>query len=60
MRKIDEFHLSHPEWGYPRMTEYLRASGLICNRKRSCSLDEKDEYSICFTQAKHLIISQKS
>ena len=41
MRKIDEFHLSHPEWGYPRMTEYLRASGLTCNKKRVARLMKK-------------------
>ena len=38
MRKIDEFHMKHPEWGYPRMTSYLRQAGYNYNKKRVARL----------------------
>lgn len=35
MRIIDETHLSHPSWGYRKMTDHLRNNhGYIVNRKR--------------------------
>jgi len=34
MRLIDERYMRHPEYGYPRMTEWLKAEGYEVNRKR--------------------------
>jgi putative transposase len=38
MRLIDEQYLRHPEFGYPRMTDWLREHGHKVNRKRVARL----------------------
>ena len=38
MRLIDEQYLKHPEFGYPRMTDYLRKQGYQVNEKRVARL----------------------
>ena len=34
MRLIDEQYLRHPEFGYPRMTDWLQDEGHLANHKR--------------------------
>lgn len=38
MRLIDEQYMLHPEFGYPRMTDWLRDEGYAVNRKRVARL----------------------
>ncbi len=38
MRMIDEQYLLHPEFGYPRMTDWLRDNGYAVNHKRIARL----------------------
>jgi putative transposase len=38
MRLIDEQYLLHPEFGYPRMTDWLRDNGYVVNHKRVARL----------------------
>ena len=38
MRAIDERYLNHPEYGYPRMTDWLRDEGYKVNSKRVARL----------------------
>ncbi len=38
MRLIDEQYLRHPEFGYPRMTDWLQEQGYRVNRKRVARL----------------------
>ena len=38
MRLIDEQYLRHPEYGYPRMTDWLRDEGYRVNHKRVARL----------------------
>ncbi len=38
MRLIDEQYLRHPEFGYPRMTDWLRDQGHRVNHKRVARL----------------------
>ena len=38
MRLIDEQYLRHPEFGYPRMTDYLQDKGFPVNHKRVARL----------------------
>lgn len=41
MRLIDEQYLVHPEFGYPRMTDWLRDQGHQVNRKRVAGLMQR-------------------
>ncbi len=38
MRLIDEQYMRHPEFGYPRMTDWLKGRGYIANHKRVARL----------------------
>lgn len=38
MRLIDEQYLRHPEYGYPRMTDWLKDQGCVVNQKRIARL----------------------
>jgi len=38
MRLIDEQYLKHPEFGYPRMTDWLQDKGYLVNHKRIARL----------------------
>lgn len=38
MRLIDEQYMKHPEWGYPRMTDWLQEEGYAANHKRVARL----------------------
>jgi len=41
MRLIDEQYMRHPEFGYPRMTDWLRDQGHCVNRKRVARLMQR-------------------
>ena len=41
MRLIDEQYMRHPEFGYPRMTDWLRDQGYSVNRKRIARLMQR-------------------
>lgn len=41
MRLIDEQYMRHPEFGYPRMTDWLRDQGYCTNRKRVARLMQR-------------------
>lgn len=41
MRLIDEQYMRRPEWGYPRMTDWLSDEGFAINRKRVARLMRK-------------------
>lgn len=41
MRRIDEQYMRHPEYGYPRMSDWLREEGFRVNRKRVARLMRK-------------------
>lgn len=41
MRLIDEQYMRHPEFGYPRMTNWLRDQGHCTNRKRVARLMQR-------------------
>jgi len=38
MRRIDEQYMRHPEFGYPRMTDWLNDEGHSANHKRVARL----------------------
>ena len=41
MRLIDEQYMKHPEFGYPRMTDWLRDQGHCVNHKRVARLMQR-------------------
>ena len=41
MRLIDEQYMRHPEFGYPRMTDWLRDQGHSVNHKRVARLMQR-------------------